>query len=412
MRKRGQGEDNKRKERKRGQGEGSIRKRKDGTREVRLTIGVDPETGKQKQISKYFKTREAARDWLAKAVHERATGAFVEPNKVTLKEWLDRWMEVYQKPKVAPTTYEMRQTLIRLHIEPVLGKAPLMKLRPSDLQDLYAGKLAAGRIDGRGLSSQTVRHIHNILNPALKQAMKEGLVARNVAQATAPPKLIRLQEMRPLKRDEVARFLAAIREDRLYVAFLVEISTGLRRGELLGLKWEDIDLQKGTLQVRRSLARVKPEKEVSRLVFQEPKTPNSRRLIPLPEETTRELKTHKARQAQERLFFGQAYQDNGLVFATEDGRPIDPRNFIRRYTLLLKKAGIEHTRFHNLRHTFATLLLEMDEHPKVVQEILGHSKISQTLDTYSHMVPGLKERAAAKLNDILKMIPKTKLDTR
>ncbi|MEW6770258.1 MAG: Arm DNA-binding domain-containing protein [Bacillota bacterium] len=143
---RGQGEGSKRKERKRGQGEGSIRKRKDGTREVRLTIGVDPETGKQKQISKYFKTREEARDWLAEAIHKRATGAFVEPNKITLKQWLNRWLNVYAKQKVAVTSFDFYETLIRRQIVPAIGHIELQKLKPIDVQEMYAEKMKNGRL--------------------------------------------------------------------------------------------------------------------------------------------------------------------------------------------------------------------------------------------------------------------------
>lgn len=389
---------------KRGHGEGTIYRRKDGRWIAQITVDYDPKTGKTRRVTLYGKTRQQVQAKLDELRRQLQEGLFVEPNKITLGQWLDRWMRVYQKPKVAPTTYEMRQRLIQRHILPALGDVPLVKLRPSDLQELYTAKLDAG------LSSQTVRHIHNILNPALKQAMREGLIARNVAQAVSPPKLVRTQEMRPLTREEVRQFLTAIRGDRLFAAFFLEMATGLRRGELLGLKWEDLDLTKGTLQVRRSLVRIRQDDGRSKLVFREPKTAKSRRLIPLPEEAVKVLKEHRRRQAEERLRLGSLYQDHGLVFCTEDGRPIGPRNFIRRCTALLRKAGVEHTRFHNLRHTFATLLLEMDEHPKVVQEILGHSRITQTLDTYSHILPGLKERAAAKMNDILKTIPKQEKD--
>ncbi|RJX23248.1 MAG: site-specific integrase [Ammonifex sp.] len=400
--KRGQGEDSTRKERKRGQGEGSIRKRKDGTREARLTIGVDPETGKQKQISKYFKTRREAQEWLAKAVHERATGAFVEPNKVTLKEWLDRWLKIYAKQKVAVTSFDFYGTLIRCQIVPAIGHIELQKLKPIDVQEMYAEKMKNGRLDGNGgLSAETVRRIHNVLHGALKQAVKEGYVSRNIIEAVEPPKANK-EEVTPLAKKDTDQFLSAVQEDRLYALFVLALTTGLRRGELLSLRWQDVDLNKRTVTVRYTLARAKQEEGPTKtaLIFKEPKTAKSRRTVPLTQLAAQVLKTHKARQAQERLFFGQAYQDNGLVFATEDGRPIDPRNFTRRYTRLMKKAKVGHTRFHNWRHTFATVLLELGEHPKVVQEMLGHSKIATTLDTYSHITPGLMEQAVAKLDAV------------
>lgn len=436
--------------RRRGAGEGTVYQRSDGRWTAQVTIGYNAD-GRQKRATFYGRTRKEVVAKIRTALHQQQTGTFVEPHKTTLGQWLDNWMVSYQKPKVSISTYELRLTLIRVHIKPVLGNKKLTKLKPSDLQNLYTEKLGTGRADGRawegqvtiggrgvsqkkvivygktekeiqgkikqvtknqkdvvvlgpnkrGLSSQTVRHIHNILHGALKQAMREGLVNRNVAQATEPPKIVRGEEMRTLSRDEVSRFLGAIQEDRLYAAFLLDLATGLRRGELLALRWADLDLDKRTLQVRKSLARVKRD-GVGQLEMGDVKTPKSRRLIPLPEEVTRELRAHKARQNQEKLKAGPGYQDQGLVFATALGTPTEPRAFTRRYETLIKGAGVEYTRFHNLRHTFATMLLEMGEHPKVVQEMLGHSQVSMTLDTYSHIIPGLKERAASKLNDIFK----------
>lgn len=387
---------------KRGHGEGTIRKRKsDNLWEARVTIGYDDE-GKQKQISKYFKTRKEAQDWLAQVQHEKNTGVFVKPDKVTVSEWLDKWLSVYAKQRVDITSYGLYETLVRCHIKPSLGDIELQKLRPIDIQQVYAEKLKNGRLDGSsGLSAETVTRIHNILHSALKQAIKEGLITRNAVQAVDRPKIVR-KEIKPLAREAVERFLGAARKDRLYALFVMAVGTGLRRGELLGLKWEDINLEKGTLSVRRTLARVKAENGLTRTVLKlkEPKTGRSRRMIALATFVLQALKAHKARQAQEKLFFGQKYHDNGLVFATEDGRPVDPRNFTRRYTKLMKEAKLEHTRFHNWRHTFATMLLELGEHPKVVQEMLGHSKIAITLDTYSHLVPGLMENAAAKLDSV------------
>lgn len=419
---------------------------KEGRWMGQLTTGYNDQ-GKQKRRSFYGKTRKEVVDKMDQVKKDLSAGILVEPHKVTLGEWLDRWLAAYQKPAVSPSTYELRGMLIRVHIKPELGRAQLTKLKPADLQDLYTKKLETGRTDSKshvaqvsvkgrestfygkapkdvqekakkalgdqydealvkpvrlGLSSQTVRHIHNILHGALKQAMKEGLVSRNVAQATSPPKVVRGEEMRTLSRDEVGQFLNAVEGERLEAAFLLDLAAGLRRGEVLGVRWSDLDLEKGTLQVRKSLSRLKQDDGTTRLELGDVKTPKSRRLIPLPDEVVQELKAHRARQNQEKLRLGEAYQDEGLVFATAFGGRIEPRNLHRAWTRVLKKAGIEHTRFHNLRHTFATMLLEMGEHPKVVQEMLGHSKVSMTLDTYSHIVPGLKEKAAAKLNDVFK----------
>jgi len=387
---------------KRGHGEGTIyRHAKTGKWAAQASIGYDHE-GKIKRITKYFETRKEAQDWLAKVQHEKRTGQFVEPDKVTLGEWIKRWMEVYKRLEVEVTSYDFYETLINCHIIPTLGEIELQKLRPMDIQKMYAEKIKNGRLDGSGgLAAETVRRIHNILHGALGQAVKEGLVTRNVADAVEPPKIIK-GEVRPLSREQVDRFLEFAGKDRLYALFVMAVGTGLRRGELLGLKWENVDFEKGTATVKWTVARVKkrdggPKK--TELKLKQPKR-NKYRTVALAKFVLQALKIHKARQNEERLFFGPKYHNNDLVFCTEDGRLMDPRNFTRRYTRLMKAAGLDHTRFHNWRHTFATVLLEMGEHPKVVQEMLGHSKIAITLDTYSHLVPGMMEAAAAKLDQV------------
>ncbi|MBE3585465.1 MAG: site-specific integrase [Thermoanaerobacter sp.] len=390
---------------KRGHGEGTIYKRKDGRWEAKASIGFDPATGKPRRLTKYFKTRKEAQEWLAKVQHEKATGTFVEPHRVTVGEWLDRWLNDYVKPRVRPKTWQGYKDVARLHIIPEIGHIPLSKLQAGDLQRLYNSKMEGGRADGKegGLSSRTIHMMHQVIHGALKQATKEQLIPRNVSEAVSLPKL-RYKEIQPLTAEQVARFLEAAKSDRLYTAFLMDIGTGLRRGELLALRWQDVDLKNGVVHVKQSIGRVKVENGPTKtaLVFSEPKTPKSRRTVPLPGEVLRELKEHKKRQAQEKLFFGQAYQDNGLVFCTEDGRPLDPDNFGKRYGRLLKKAGIPHVALHNLRHTCATLLLEAGEHPKIVQELLGHSRINITLDIYSHVRPEMLQQAAAKLDGFLK----------
>lgn len=190
------------------------------------------------------------------------------------------------------------------------------------------------------------------------------------------------------------RFLKALENDRLKAAFITLLGTGLRRGELLALKWQNVELKQGTVAVKETLAWIAKKG----FVFQPPKTEKSRRTVPLPDDVLAELKRHKVRQAEERLMLGELYQDNGLVFATELGTPIIPRNFERKYKALLKKAGLTGVKLHSLRHTYATRLLEAGENLKMVQELLGHSRISVTADIYSHVSPELKRSAVAKLN--------------
>ena len=232
------------------------------------------------------------------------------------------------------------------------------------------------------------------------------MIARNVSKLTELPREAR-KEMHTLTLDQVtANLLPAIAQDRLFAAIFLAFGTGLRRGELLALRWKDVDVKAGTLHVRQTLVRVTNHNATegegrTRLMFQEPKTPQSRRTVPIPEECLAALKQHKARQAEEKLLLGQAYQDHGLVFCQADGKPMDPRNFLRSFDRMIEQAGLPPIRFHDARHTFATLMLELGESPKTVQTMLGHSRVAITLDIYSHMSLELEKKAAAKLNAAL-----------
>ncbi|RJQ32950.1 MAG: hypothetical protein C4589_00085 [Peptococcaceae bacterium] len=229
---------------KRGQGEGTIRKRKDGACEARVTAGVNPATGKQKQISKYFKKREEAKDWLAKAVHEQATGRFVDPDKITVGQWLDRWLNDYKKTKLRSTTWENYETMARVHIKPEIGYIPLQKLQAGDLQRLYNQKLKDKK------SIATVYKIHQVINGTLRQALREQFVYRNVNEATELPPL-KHKEISPLELEQAQKFLEVAEQERLYAAYLLEFGTGLRRGELLALRWQDVDLESGRIFVNQ-----------------------------------------------------------------------------------------------------------------------------------------------------------------
>jgi len=257
------------------------------------------------------------------------------------------------------------------------------------LQHLYNEKLKSG------LSARTVRYIHTVIHAVLKQALKNQLVFRNLAEATELP-ADNKKEARVLTVEEMGRFLNASEGDRLKAAFVTLLGSGLRRGELLALKWENVDLKKGIVSVKENFAWISKKG----FVFQPPKTEKSKRVVPLPDGVLAELKKHKARQAEEKLKTGKAYQDNGLVFCTEIGTPIIPRNFERKYKALLKKVNLTGIKLHSLRHTYTTKLLELGENLKVVQELLGHSRISVTADIYSHVSPELKRGAVAKLNGL------------
>jgi integrase len=264
---------------------------------------------------------------------------------------------------------------------------------------MYNQKAAAG------LAPRTVAYIHGVLHAALKQAMKNQLIHRNVTEAATLPRGKR-PEMRPLTLEEIHEFLASAKDDRWFPAVLLASMTGVRRGELLGVRWGDLDLDACTWHVRQSLVRVKNHAAINgdrktQLLCQPPKTAQSRRTIPLSVDVIDALRRHKATQAQEKLLFGEAYRDHGLVFCAPDGQPLNPRFMLQQFQQMLQVAGLPHARLHDLRHSFATMLLALGKNPKTVQTLLGHSRIGITLDIYSHVSLDLETRAVAKLTAAL-----------
>lgn len=354
----------------RGNSEGSVIKRKDGRWAAVITVGA-------KRVWFYGKTRREAVEKLEEAKAQlKATGC-LPSSKLTVGEWLDTWLNEYAKPHVRPTTYERYETLIRVHIKPVLGSVRLKELRSSQLQQFYNEKLA------EGLSPRTVRYLHATLHAAFVWAVRDGLLPRNPADTVVPPRITK-PNVNPLTIEQVRVLLEAAKDDPLfYPALLLEVSTGLRRGELLGLRWRDVDLDNGVVHVQQSLVRTSQGP-----LLQEPKTARSRRSVLLPAFVAEVLKR-------------QAGEPDAFIFAAEDGRPLKPDAFSKRFSKFLRKAGLPHIRFHDLRHTHATLLLNQGVAAKVIQERLGHSTIAVTMDIYSHLLPGLQEDAAARIDRLL-----------
>ena len=374
---------------------GHIEQVEKGKYRVVIECGRDPATGKRKRIVRRVEGRKAdAEAVLEQLKAELRQGTYVEPSKMTVAEWLHTWLHEYKKLELRPTTWESYEVIIRNHLVPTIGALPLQALRPEHIQKLYNEKAEAG------LSAQTIHHIHKVIHGALKQAVKNKLVQHNVSEAVTLPRIKR-REIRMLTPEEQYRFLEVLGGDRLGAAFLVLLGTGMRRGELLGLRWEDVNLDEGTVFIRRELVWTKGGP-----VFQEPKTEKSRRLVPLPVPVWEALKHHKQRMEAEGN-----YKLSAPVFCTTNGNYIIPRNFNRKFYELCRKAGIEGVNLHALRHTFATRLLEQGENIKVVQELLGHSKISTTADIYSHVVMEVKRQAVSRLDNLLsdgtKMAPKT-----
>lgn len=390
---------------KRGNNEGSIVRRKDGRWMASITIGRNPETGRLKRAYFYGKTRQEASDQLAKALSDLSRGTFVAPQKLTVGQWLDTWLREYKGGSVRPLTLDNYERYIRCHLAPALGHIPLKDLRPEHVQRLYNEKRDAGLFPG------SIRVMHLVLHGALKQAMKNQLVVRNVTEATVLPSP-KKAAIHPLSLDQVGQLLATITEDRLFAAVLLGLGTGLRRGEILAVRWQDVDLQAAVLHVRQALERVKnhsptADGKKTRLIFQDPKTQESRRSIPIPEDIVEELKRHKARQAEEKVLWGEAYEDCGLVFCRPQGTPLEPADFYKHFVRLVKQAGLPPVRFHDARHTFATVMLELGESPKTVQTMLGHPKIATTLDIYSHVSLDLEKRAAARLNGAFREVSRS-----
>jgi integrase len=323
-------------------------------------------------------------------------GVSVDAKKQTVEEFLVRWLEDSQKQSVRPRTYERYEEVVRLHIVPMLGKYQLQKLSPEHVQSLYARKLEAG------FSETTVHHIHNVLHKALKTAMKWGLVSRNACELVDAPRKARF-EGRALTVEQARRLLAVARGHRMEALFYLELATGMRRGEIMGLKWQDINFEKGLLRVQRILSRVPSKLPGRGYVEAEVKTAKSRRSIVVAPFALEVLKRHRERQAIERAAAGDAWEDHDYVFCTSIGTHLNPtRDILDVLKALLKEAGLPDIRFHDLRHSVASLLFEENMHPKVVQEILGHSNISITLDVYSHMLPTMQSDAPGRLDDLLK----------
>ncbi len=374
---------------KRGNGEGGVYKRSNGRWAGQYVVQT-PTGPKRKTVSGANKTEVLAkvREGMAES-----TGGVVFDDNLTLGEFMERWLHDSVKGGVKAITFEQYRRQTRIHIIPVLGSTKLPKLTPAHIQSLYQRKL------DEGLSPTSVRYIHAVLNRALKQALRWRFVRENVAAATDPPKP-QTKTMSPLDAEQAKRFLDAARRDRLEALFVVAVTAGLRIGELSGLRWEDLDLDRKTMRVARTLSRAKEGPR-----YTTPKTGKGRS-IALTQRAVESLRSHRTAQNKERLAAAD-YEDSGLVFCTPTGRPLS-RERVDRGSLqpILGRAGLVPTDGnritpHDLRHTCATLLLSQNVHPKYVQELLGHAKIAMTLDRYSHWIPSMGDHTARAMEAAL-----------
>lgn len=371
---------------------GTIKKR-GNTYTIIIDIGKDL-NGKRKQkwYGGYKRKKDAEKD-LINLLYQLETNTFVNPEKITLGEYLSRWMVDYVELNLSPKTIEGYRVNIERHIIPVIGNIALQKLQPIHIQQFYCTKLQNGRLDGKGgLSPKSILYIHRNLREALNHAVKIQLIQRNVADAVEVPKQ-KVFRANYLDEIQISELLKSFEKLDIYIPVLLAVGLGVRRGEALGLQWKDIDFETKTISIIRSLL---PSK--SGLIFHDPKTEHSHRKIIASDSIMFALKKHKEYQESYIKLLGKAYKNHDLVSCLNDGTPINPASFSHSFSKALEANKIQHIRFHDLRHTNATLMLKHNIPAKVASERLGHSNIGITLDLYSHVMKEMQEDAANKLD--------------
>jgi integrase len=377
---------------------GHIIKRAKDSYSVIIRRGKDPNTGKYLQSWFTVKgTKKEAEKKLSELLHRLDNGTFIKPSKTDLEEYLMRWLKDYAWANLAPRTAEGYEHIIKQHIIPLLGRIRLDQLKPEHLQSYYAEKLNHGRRDGTGgLSPKTVRHHHITLHDALQTALKWGLISRNPADAVTLPKVQR-HEMSTWNEEDIAHFLSVARESDYYPIFYLALFTGMRRSEILALRWLDIDLIYGQISVCRSLHHLRN----NQTIYRQPKTTQGNRTIALPPSASLVLKEYRQKQEIFHLLSESPISDKDLVFSHLDGTPLLPDTITHSWIKMIRKYNLKNIRLHDARHSHASIMLKQGVHPKVVQERLGHSSIQVTLDTYSHVAPGIQESAAKRFDDLV-----------
>lgn len=349
---------------------GHVRKRGKDSWEVRFDAGPDPTTGKRRQVSRAVRgIRKEAEAVLASLIARYESGIDIPRGKQTVAAFLARWLDVHARPNTAPKTYRRYEQLLRLHVVPVIGGLMLSKLRPLHIQDIYRQVVEKGR------SVRTALHCHRVLREALQHAVRWQLISQNPADAVESPRPPRF-EIASLATDDLARLLDAAEQTEYGALVALALMSGLRQGELLGLRWQDVDFNNSALRVQQTLQWLPPEG----FSFRQPRTHRSARPVALSPATKERLQQHRIKQLEGRLLAGTAYDDGNLVFANALGRPLHPSTLRQAWLGIVKAAGLEGVRFHDLRHAHATLLMAQGVHSKIVSERLGHSSVGITLD--------------------------------
>ena len=375
----------------RANGEGNIRKRKDGRWEGLYTVGHDPETGKAIIKNVLGKTQAEVKEKLKKAIEENVGIDYGKAKTYTVGSWLEAWMENYAKVKLRPSTFKTSQDFLKNHIKPQIGGIPLADLTSLDLQRFYKHLLDGGRVDRieakkkpKGLAPKTVRNIHQMIGSAYNLALEQRLVTKNPTQGCALPKAEH-KEMQTLPIEQLTSFLREAKDSGVFALYYIDLTTGLRRGELLGLKWSDIDLGKGDLRVQRQIGRID-----GKIIEMPLKTKKAYRTLPLSADAIDVL-------MQQRRKTG----NSEWVFPSPTGGPMSPDSVLHMLQRVLKRAGLPRIRFHDLRHTFATMALQNGVDVKTVSSMLGHYSAGFTLDTYAHVTTDAQLKTAQTMGNIL-----------
>ena len=376
---------------------GHVYKRGDSWTYV-LDVSLPGQRRRQKSKGGY-RTKRDALSALNEAQGALQRGVYVEPSRLTIKMFLiDHWLPAI-KSRLRKSTLEGYRSSIRSHVLPRLGELLLQALTPDQLNAFYSELLEEGRRNGKGgLSPKTVHNVHVMLHKALHDAVRWNYLPRNVAQFADPPRQTSSgKAMRAWSPGELRSFLLLVENDPHFAAWVLAANTGMRRGEVLGLRWQDIDFDRRRLAIRQTIISIDYQVEIS-----EPKTARGRRSVALDSGTVAALRSHRVAQNQQKLKLGEAYQDFGLVFCREDGTPIHPDRFTQMFDKHVKDSGLPRIRLHDLRHTHATLALAAGIHPKVVSERLGHSTVAFTMDVYSHAIPSMEAEAAETIANLVR----------
>jgi integrase len=364
---------------------GTLRQRAKGTWTIQVYLGEDPVTKKKRYLARTVKgTKREAELALAKLIQAVETGMDFDSGRITVAEYLDRWLAASAR-SLRQKTLERYRELVRIHVVPIVGGVRLEKLQPLHLERVYQEILAKGR------SGQTALHVHRLLFTALRQAVAWQLLHRNVAEAVTAPKP-EPKDIPPLTRKDVEKLLQVVKDTDLEVLTVLALGTGMRLGEVLGLRWQDVDLEGGRARIVQTI-----QQTSTGPVVVPPKSDRSRRIVLLPSFVTQPLKRHKAAQAERRLICGAEWQDNDLVVDRGDGGPLLTRVISRRFSTAMRKVGLDLT-FHGLRHGHASLMLAAGVDMKVVSERLGHSTIAITADLYTHVAEEVHRKAADRFD--------------